>query len=219
MAALQITADIADCILSCMENFQDIARARCLCKSFNEAGKYARSLRYVYRASENEKQPMPKIWQEMAQDLLSKQCVVQLRVEIELELQSKSVPMEEQALWLMNPLQLKKWVPSTGRTLQHLCIIDYGQQAIMKTSSILEILSRYCEFSISYVASVLVLLWKCLSRCIARKFKLHSQLFPTPLVSIANPNCTWTCIEHSFTLLLLLFFWFVEQARDWRQLI
>jgi hypothetical protein len=51
----------------------------------NEAGK---SLRYVYRASENEKQPMPKIWQKMAQDLLSKLCVVQLRVEIELELQS-----------------------------------------------------------------------------------------------------------------------------------
>jgi hypothetical protein len=161
---------------------------------------------------------MPKIWQGMAQDLLSKPCVVQLRVEIEPNLQSKSLPAEEQALLLSNPCQLKKWVPSTGNTLQHLCIIDYGQQAIMKKSSILQILSRHCEFSISYVVSVLVLLWKCFSSCIARKCKLHSQLFPTPLVSIANPN-TWTCIEHSFTLLLLLFFWFVEQARNWRQLI
>jgi len=156
---------------------------------------------------------MPKIWQGMAQDLGAKLYVVQLRVEIELKLQSKSIPAEEQALWLSNPLQFKKWVPSTGNTLQHLCIIDYGQQAIMNQSSILEILSRYCEFSISYGASVLVLLWKCFSSCIAKKFKLHSQLFPTPLVSIANPN-TWTRIEHSFTLLLLLFFWFVEQARD-----
>jgi hypothetical protein len=169
-------------------------------------------VRYPYRALEYEKQPMSKIWQETVKDLLSKECVVQLRVEIELELQSKSVPMEKQASWLSNPLQLKKWVPKMGETLQHLCIIDYGQQAIMKQSYTLEIVSQHCEFSISYVASVLVLLWKCFSSCIARKFKLHSQLFPTPLVSIANPS-TWTCIEHSFTLLLLLFFWFVEQAR------
>jgi hypothetical protein len=156
---------------------------------------------------------MPKIWQGMAQDLGSKLCVAELRVEIELKLQSKAIPAEEQTLLLSNPRQLMKWVPRTGNTLQHLCIIDYGQQAMMKTSSILKILSRHCEFSISYVASVLVLLWKCFSSCIARKCKLHSQLFPTPLMSIANPN-TWTCIEHSFTLLMLLFFSFVEQARD-----
>jgi hypothetical protein len=218
VAALQIIADVADAILFHIAGFRDIVRAGRLCKSLYEAGKYVRTVLYVYRASEYEKQPMPKSWQETAQDLLSKRCVARLRVEIEPELQCKSVRKEEQPLWLSNPLQLKKWVPSTGKTLQHLCIIDYGQQAIMKTSSILEILSRYCEFSISYVASVLVLLWKCFSSCIARKFKLHSQLFPTPLVSIANPN-TWTCIEHSFTLLLLLFFWFGSQARDWRQLI
>ncbi len=212
MAALQITADVADCLMSCLEDFRDIVRASCLCKSLNGARKYVRSVRYPYRALEYEKQPMSKIWQETVKDLLSKECVVQLRVEIELELQSKSVPMEKQASWLSNPLQLKKWVPKMGETLQHLCIIDYGQQAIMKQSYTLEIVSQHCEFSISYVASVLVLLWKCFSSCIARKFKLHSQLFPTPLVSIANPS-TWTCIEHSFTLLLLLFFWFVEQAR------
>jgi hypothetical protein len=210
---IEITQDVADAIFSHMEDARDIARARCVCTGFNEAGKYVRSLGYVYRASENEEQPMPKIWQGMAQDLGSKLRVVQLRVEIELKLQSKSIPAEEQALLLSNPRQLKKWVPSTGDTLQHLCIIDYGQQAIMKKSSILKILSRHCEFSISYVASVLVLLWKCFSSCIARKCKLHTQLFPTPLVFIANPD-TWTCIEHSFTLLMVLFFWFVEQARD-----
>jgi hypothetical protein len=100
-----------------------------------------------------------KILQGMAQDLPTKLCLVQLRVEIDPKLQSKSVPAEEQALLLSNPRQLKKWVPSTGNTLRHLCIIDYGQQAIMNQSSILEILSQNCEFSISYVVSVLVLLW------------------------------------------------------------
>ncbi|CAM6040411.1 unnamed protein product [Sphagnum compactum] len=142
---IEITRDVADCILSCMEDFRDIARARRLCMSLNEAAKYVKKVRYVYRASEYEKQPMPKIWQETAQDLASKQCVVELRVEIEPELQSKSVRMEEQALWLSHPLQLKIWVPSTGKTLQHLCIIDYGQQAIRNQSPILEILSRNCE--------------------------------------------------------------------------
>ncbi|CAM6016127.1 unnamed protein product [Sphagnum balticum] len=148
----EITEDIADVIFSHMEDARDIARASCLCRSFYQAGRHARSLRYVYRASEydyhasqKKEQPMPKIWQGMAQDLFSKPCVVQLRVEIELNLQSKSVPAEEQALLLSNPRQLKKWVPSTGNTLQHLCIIDYGQQAIMKKSSILQILSRHCK--------------------------------------------------------------------------
>ncbi|CAM6002418.1 unnamed protein product, partial [Sphagnum balticum] len=147
-----MTSDLADAILSRLEDARDIARVGCLCKSLNEAGKYVKKVGYVYRASENEGQPMPKIWQGMAQDLRRKLFLVQLRIEIDPKLQSKSVPAEEQALLLSNPCQLKKWVPSTGNTLQHLCIIDYGQQAIMKTSSILEILSRNCEFSISYVA-------------------------------------------------------------------
>jgi hypothetical protein len=180
VAALQIIADVADEILSRIPDCPDIVGAGYLCKTFNEAAISAKKVRYVFRASQNEEQPMPTIWLGMAKDLLRR--------------------------------------VSPGSTLQDLCIIHYGQQAIVTTTSILEILSRNCEFSISYVASVLVLLWKCFSSCIARKFKLHSQLFPTPLVCIADPN-TWTCIEHSFTLLLLLFFWFGSQARDWRQLI
>ncbi|CAK9211508.1 unnamed protein product [Sphagnum troendelagicum] len=142
---IEITSDVADAIFSHMEDARDIARARCLCKSLNEAGKYVKKVGYVYRASENEGQPMPKIWQGMVQDLRRKLFLVQLRIETDPKLQSKSVPAEEQALLLSNPCQLKKWVPSTGNTLQHLCIIDYGQRAIMKTSSILEILSRNCK--------------------------------------------------------------------------
>jgi len=142
---IEITQDVAAAIFSHMTDARDIARARCVCTGFNEAGKYVRSLGYVYRALENEEQPMPKIWQGMAQDLGSKLCVAELRVEIELKLQSKAIPAEEQTLLLSNPRQLMKWVPRTGNTLQHLCIIDYGQQAIMNQSSILEILSRYCK--------------------------------------------------------------------------
>jgi hypothetical protein len=156
-----------------------------LCKAFDEAGKNVKKVGYVYRALENEEQGRPqdlrrKNLQAMAHDLRSKQRLVQLQVEIEPKLQAKSVPAEEQALWLSDMRQLKDWVPSTGRSLQHIRIIDYGQQAIMNQSSILEIFSRHYEFSISYVVSVLVLLRKCFSSCIARKCKLHSQLFATP---------------------------------------
>lgn len=163
MAALQITVDVAEAILSHMEDCRDIARARRLCKGFEKAGKYVKKVGYVYRASENEEQGMAQdlrrnILQGMAQDLLSKLSLVQLHVEIDPKLQSKSVPAEEQALLLSNLHQLKKWVPSAGKTLQHLCLVDYGQQAMMVESSILKILSQNCEFCIFYVAAVLVLL-------------------------------------------------------------
>jgi hypothetical protein len=114
-------------------------------------------------------------------DLRSKSCICQLRIEIEAELQSKSVPWKKRQqtdLWLSDPCHLFNWVPSAGKTLQHLCIVDYGQQAMTKKSYILKILSQNCEFCIFYAAAVLVLLWKCFSSCIARKWKLHSLLFP-----------------------------------------
>jgi hypothetical protein len=112
-------------------------------------------------------------------DLRSKSCICQLRIEIEAQPQSKSVPSKKRTdLWLSDPRHLDRWVPSAGKTLQHLCLVDYGQQAMMEESSILKILSQNCEFCIFYVAAVLVLLWKCFSSCIARRCKLHSQLFP-----------------------------------------
>ncbi len=129
-------------------------------------------------------QPMKRIImptrQVVEHDLRSKPWIRQLRIEIEAKLQSESVRWkrsQQTDLWLSDPGHLFKWVPSAGKTLQHLCIVDYGQRAIMYRPSILEILSRFCEFSNSYGASVLVLLWKCFSSCIAKKFKLHSQLF------------------------------------------
>jgi hypothetical protein len=86
----------------------------------------------------------------LEQELSAKPCIQQLRVEIEPKLQSKSVTADERQMtdhWLSDPRHLKKWVPSVGLTLQHLCIVDYGQQAIMRQSTILTILSQHCECS------------------------------------------------------------------------
>ncbi len=91
--------------------------------------------------------------QALEHDLKSKRRLIQLRIEIDPKLQSKAVPAEERQqcdLWLSDPQHLKKWVPSVGKTLQHLCIVDYGIQAIMRKSSILKILSQHCEFFIFY---------------------------------------------------------------------
>ncbi len=88
-------------------------------------------------------------------DLKSKRRLIQLRIEIEAKLQSMSVPAEEKQesdLWLSDPQHLIKWVPSVGKTLQHLCIVDYGVQAIMRKSSILKILSEHCKFFIFYLS-------------------------------------------------------------------
>jgi hypothetical protein len=94
--------------------------------------------------------------QALEHDLRSKRRLIQLRIEIDPKLQSKSVPAEERRqcdLWLSDPLHLIKWVPSVGKTLQHLCIVDYGIQAIMRKSSVLKILSQHCEFFILYPKS------------------------------------------------------------------
>lgn len=81
--------------------------------------------------------------------LREKPFLLQLRIEIESRLQSKTVPVQERRrtdFWLSDPFHLMRWVPSVQATLQHLCIVDYGQQAIMRRTSILKILSQTCEF-------------------------------------------------------------------------
>jgi len=81
--------------------------------------------------------------------LRNKPFLVQLRVEIEARLQSKVVPVPERRrtdFWLSDPFHLMRWVPSVQATLVHLCIVDYGQQAIMRRTNILKILSQNCEY-------------------------------------------------------------------------
>ncbi|CAM6026640.1 unnamed protein product [Sphagnum balticum] len=82
------------------------------------------------------------------QDLQTKLHILQLRIEIEPKLQSKSVGADEREqsdFWLSDPGHLYNWVPSVAHSLQHLCIVDYGHQAIGRVSPILKILSHYCK--------------------------------------------------------------------------
>ncbi len=86
----------------------------------------------------------------VGQDLKSKPCIQQLRIEIEPKLQSKSVDVNERQLtdhWLSDPHHLQRWVPFVGDTLQHVCIADYGPQAITRQSPILKIFSQNCKRS------------------------------------------------------------------------
>ena len=81
-------------------------------------------------------------------EILKMHDLVQLRVEIESKLQAKTVPEDERQrtdFWMSDPWFLMKWLPGMGSTLQHLSIVDYGQQAIMRRSSIVRILSQSCE--------------------------------------------------------------------------
>jgi hypothetical protein len=86
--------------------------------------------------------------QAVEQDLKTKLHILQLRIEIEPKLQSKSVGADEREqsdFWLSDPGHLYNWVPSVAHSLQHLCIVDYGHQAIGRVSPILMILSHYCN--------------------------------------------------------------------------
>lgn len=99
-------------------------------------------------SSSDERRPL--IFRDLVVKVLKgKRCLVQLRIEIEPRLQSKSVPEGERRKtdhWLSDPLHLKQWIPSVKDTLQHLCIVDYGQQAIMRRTQILKLLSQNCEW-------------------------------------------------------------------------
>jgi hypothetical protein len=87
--------------------------------------------------------------QVVEQDLRTKPRIHQLRIEMEPKLLYKSVGADEREhsdFWLSDPDHLHIWVPSVAQTLQHLCIVDYGYQAMFRVSPILKILSHYCKF-------------------------------------------------------------------------
>ena len=94
-------------------------------------------------------EPLLKFKDQLLKILEKKLCLVQLRVEVEPKLQAKTVPEDEKRrtdFWISDPYFLKKWLPSMKLTLEHLCIVDYGQQAIMRRSTIIKILSENCEY-------------------------------------------------------------------------
>jgi hypothetical protein len=92
-----------------------------------------------------------KFKDQMVQVLNSKRSLVQFYVEVESKLQAKTVLEDESRrtdFWISDPHFLRQWLPSLKLTLEHLCIVDYGQQAIMHTSTIIKILSESCEYNL-----------------------------------------------------------------------
>jgi hypothetical protein len=80
--------------------------------------------------------------------LLQYQFLVQLRIEVEPLLQAKTVPDDEKRktdFWMSDPNYVKKWLPPMSSTLEHICIVDHGQQAILRNSSIMRVLSQHCK--------------------------------------------------------------------------
>ncbi len=99
--------------------------------------------------SSNNKKVEPIFFRHLVPEILrKKKCIARLWIEIDSKLQSKKVPDRERVFtdhWLTDPLKVNKWIPSVQATLQDLCIVDYGQQAISRPSSLLAILSQTCK--------------------------------------------------------------------------
>lgn len=91
----------------------------------------------------------PVLFRDLVVNILeNKRHLVQLRIEIEPKLQAKAVSEWERRRtdhWLSDPNHLTKWIHFVQNTLQHLCIVDYGQQAIMRRTPIFKILSENCK--------------------------------------------------------------------------
>lgn len=78
----------------------------------------------------------------------NKDHIVQLRIIVEAKLQSKIVPEGDNHgadFWQTDPWFLKQWLPGMGLSPQHLSIVDYEQQAILRRSSIISA-SMSCEY-------------------------------------------------------------------------
>jgi hypothetical protein len=99
--------------------------------------------------SSNNKKVEPIFFRHLVPEILRKtKCILRLWIEIDPKLQSKKVADGERVFtdhWLTDPLKVNKWIPSVQATLQDLCIVDYGQQAISRPSSLLAILSQTCK--------------------------------------------------------------------------
>ena len=111
-------------------------------------GEASTSGSFQVSGNENENK-FPRFRDLVIKNVKPRPCLIQLRIEVEPRLQSKTVPEGERRRtdhWLSDPHHIIQWIPYVSRTLEHLCIVDYGQQAIMRRTSILKILSESCEY-------------------------------------------------------------------------
>lgn len=175
MSSFQLPLYILTEILNRVEDAVDISKCQLVCKDFRDAGKSVRSLRILVlndyhenarssihmkslslaesstAGSSNTKKvggPTLPIKEMIVRFLKGKDCLLQLRLEIDPKLQAKSVREDERQktdFWMSDHRFLKQCVNPFASTLQHLCIVDYGQQSIMRKSSIMSILSVTCN--------------------------------------------------------------------------
>ena len=156
MGLLKLPRYVLEDIVSRLEDAKDIAIAQCVCKELWDVGKHVRTLRFVVldeyheRLKENVVDVAPRlnIKDQILQCLKGKIGLQQLHIHVEPKLQAKTVPEDRRKtdLWLSDPYFLRKWLPAMKSTLEHLCIVDYGQQAIIRRSSLIKILSQSCKY-------------------------------------------------------------------------
>uniref|UniRef100_A0A7I4C8H5 F-box domain-containing protein n=1 Tax=Physcomitrium patens TaxID=3218 RepID=A0A7I4C8H5_PHYPA len=157
----RFSQEIVDEIVHHVEDARDIAKLSVTCKSFQETGYNVRSMHVkvlnedhewarnlVDMSSPNSGLESRNLKDTVVNIIAKKHCIKQLCIEVEPRLQSKEVPENEGQrtdFWMSDPYFVRKWLPRAGATLQHLCIVDYGKQAIMRRSSVLKIISENCK--------------------------------------------------------------------------
>ncbi|XP_024359856.1 F-box/LRR-repeat protein At4g29420 isoform X1 [Physcomitrium patens] len=159
--ALELPQYIVDEIVNCVEDARDIAKLSVTCKAFQEASHNVRSMHLKVLNEDHERARIPvdmsspnsgsqrrNLKDTVVNIVSKKRHVERLRIEVEPRLQSKEVPENERRrtdFWMSDPYFVREWLPRLGATLQHLCIVDYGKQAIMRRSSVLKIISHNCK--------------------------------------------------------------------------
>lgn len=136
-------------ILSRLPDARDLARCAVVNQFFRSGSRQVKSVRFTCRqANMFPRGGVITSFKESVKSLLGQlDGVEELRLEIEEKIQGKKYKEEEldkTSLWLSERSFVAAWVPPVARTLQYLCLIDYGQQAIFKPSPLLTTLSSNC---------------------------------------------------------------------------
>jgi hypothetical protein len=152
---------IVDEIVNHVEDARDIAKLSVTCKSFQEAGYNVRSTHVKVLNEDHERARNPvdmssphsglerrNLKDTVVNIVSTKRYIERLRIEVEPRLQSKEVPENEGQrtdCWMSEPNVVRYWLPRAGATLQQVCIVDYGKQAMIRKSSVLNIVSENCN--------------------------------------------------------------------------
>lgn len=138
-------------VLSRLPDARDLARCAVVNQFFRSSSTQVRAVRFTCRQANmlpREGGMVVTPFKETVTSVLGRlNGVEDLRLEIGEKIQGQKYKQEEldkTSLWLSERSFVSKWVPFVSRTLQHLCLVDYGQQAIFKPSPLLQTLSSLC---------------------------------------------------------------------------